>query len=221
MKKKNIIIFGTGSYAKLMRYYFDTDSEYEVKGFTVDEEYLNSDTFENLPVVSFQKCEKHYKNESYMIFSAVGYKNMRAREKIFNKIKSMGYEMPNYVSSTALIDGSCEYGKNNVFMPGSIIEPFVKIKDNNVFWSSVNICHDTKIDSHNFFATGTIIGGCCELGKLSFFGFGSTVIDNVKIADESLIGARSLILKNTERNSMYVGVPGIKKREHTDNGIII
>ena len=41
-----IIIFGSGEIAQLAKYYFDTDSGYEVVGFCVDKDYRLGDSFE-------------------------------------------------------------------------------------------------------------------------------------------------------------------------------
>ena len=55
--KKKLIIFGTGEIAQLAHYYFTNDSNYEIAAFTVDEQFLEEDTFCSLPVVPFETLE--------------------------------------------------------------------------------------------------------------------------------------------------------------------
>ncbi len=220
-KSKKLIIFGTGSFAKLMRYYFDIDSCYEAKGFAIDKEYKTEDYFDGLPVVAFEQMSQRFDSDEYNVFVAIGYKYMRKRREIFDKIKSAGYFMPNFISSHAIVFDNAAMGENNVFFPGVIIEPFVKINNNNIFWSKSLICHDCKIGSHNFFASGCIVGGFSEVCDGSFFGFNSTLKDNIKIENETLIGASSLVLKNTDLYGKYFGIPAKKRGEHNKDGITI
>ena len=52
---KQLVIFGNGEIAELAHYYFSTDSEYKVEGFTVDAEYLETESFCGLPITPFEK----------------------------------------------------------------------------------------------------------------------------------------------------------------------
>ena len=94
---KKIIIYGKGSFAKLMHYYFNNESRYEVIAFCVDDKFLDEKQFCGLPVVSLKNIEKIYSVDNYLIFVAVGYSNMRARKTMYNKVKSLGYSCPRTV----------------------------------------------------------------------------------------------------------------------------
>ena len=45
MKTKKMVVFGADDFAQLVKFYFEKDSEYEVCGFVVDPEYLNTEKF--------------------------------------------------------------------------------------------------------------------------------------------------------------------------------
>ena len=47
--------------------------------------------------------EKDFKIDSFKMFVAIGYGNMRAREHMFNKAKNKGYDLVSYVSSKAFL----------------------------------------------------------------------------------------------------------------------
>ena len=49
-----LVIFGNGEIAELAHYYFSTDSAYLVEGFTVDAEFLETESFCGLPLVPFE-----------------------------------------------------------------------------------------------------------------------------------------------------------------------
>ena len=74
-----IIIYGKGDFARLMLHNFSTDSNYRVVAFCVDKEYLDTDNFCGLPLVSIDDVELRYSPDKNYAFVAIGYKNMRAR----------------------------------------------------------------------------------------------------------------------------------------------
>lgn len=51
----------------------------------------------------------------------------------------------------------------------------------------------------------------------AFLGFGVTVLGGVIIRKGSVIGAQSLVLKNTDEFGIYFGVPAIKLKERNKN----
>ena len=76
MKTKKLVIVGNTSNARLARYYFDIDSDYEVAAFAVNKEYVKEDSFEGLPLTALEDIEKKYPVSEYELFIAVGYTDM-------------------------------------------------------------------------------------------------------------------------------------------------
>jgi sugar O-acyltransferase (sialic acid O-acetyltransferase NeuD family) len=216
-----IIIFGNGSFAKLMYHFLSNDTKHDVIAFCVDKEFLDNEKILNLPVISSEVIKDLYPPCNHHFLIAVGYSNMRLRKKLFEKIKSLDYKCINYIHSEAIVDKSTTLGENNIILAGTIIEPFVTISDNNIFWSSVNISHNVSINSHSFFASQSLIGGFTQIKDNCFLGFNSTVIQNLIIREESLIGANSILLKTTNKHSKYIGSPAKEISNHKNKGIKI
>ncbi len=216
-----VVIYGIGTFAKLLYYYFTKDSNYKIVAFCADRIYIKDKNFCNLPLIPFEDLERSYSPEKFKVFVAVGYSNMRARKIMFDKIKSKNYECVNYISSKAIIDSSFTIGENNVILENTVIEPFVKITNNNIIWSSSNICHDVFIDSHSFIAAQTLIGGFSKIKNNCFVGFNSTIIQNIVLENETLVGAKSLVLKNTKSFTKYIGNPAKSVSTHEQEGIKI
>jgi len=214
--KTEIIIYGKGDLAKLIFYYLNTDSDYKVVAFCVDKDYLDSESFLGLPLISIDNIEKYYPPKNYKSLVTVGYKNMRARKEMFLRMKSKGYSFINYISSNSIVSNNVRFGENNIILDGCIIEPFVEIANNNILWSSVTVCHNVKIHSHCFIASRTLIGGFSEIKDNCFLGFDSTIIQNIVIEEETLVGAKSLILKNTKKSTKYIGIPAKEVSKHGD-----
>src|SRR5688572_12072391 len=100
--KKNLIIFGTGDIAQLANYYFESDSEYNVVGFTVDREFCNNDSFENKPLIAFDEVSLKFPPSDHSMFIAIAYGDMNKLRQIkLNSAKELGYSIASYVSSKA------------------------------------------------------------------------------------------------------------------------
>ncbi|WP_339244657.1 acetyltransferase [Paenibacillus sp. FSL R10-2796] len=215
-----VIIFGVGDFAKQLHYYLDKEAEYEVEYFCVNEEYYTEKEFLGRKVITFEEGLVSLSTEKYKFIIGVGYKNLKMRKEIFEKIKAKGFGLINYISPNAVIYGNI-IGEGNVILSNVIIEPFSSIVNNNIIWSNSVICHDSVIGNHNFIAANSIVGGFSEIIEGNFLGFNSTIKDNVIVDKEVIIGAKSLVMKSPENHSAYYGVPAKKIREHSKKGIQI
>lgn len=221
MKEKisDIIIYGAGDLAALITHLVEREGIIKVAAYMADAEFVNSGEFNGRPLLELNAALRKYPPGDYKALLCVGYKNMRFRKLMFDKLISMGYEPINFISSKAMTDGDFIQGSNNIIFPGAHIEHDVILGDNNIIWSDALICHGARIASHNFLAAGTILGGYSEMGSSCFLGFRATVSHNKKIADETLLAACSFLNLNTEERSKYAGVPALKIGTH--DGITI
>jgi len=219
-KKEKLIIYGDSKYAQMLGNYFQKDSIYEVVAFCVDRDYRTRDEIDGKKVIDLEDIEKHF-SKDYYIFSAIGYNSVRTHKVLFEKIASLNFPIASYISSKALIDSSSKIGRNCLILPGVIIEPNVVIEENCFINSGAIISHDAKIKAHSILAAGSIIGGYATIGEASLIGFNATVTELVEVADETLLGAGSVLLENSKKATTYVGTPARAIREHSDTGVIL
>lgn len=217
----NLIIYGAGSFARMMRYYFTNYTNHNVVTYCVDDKYFLDTAIDELPVTKFSEIVQKYPPATNNLFVAMGYSNMRSREKMYSRAKEKGYTLVNFVSPEARIDESVSLGDNNAIFAGTYIEPFVSIGSNNIFWTSTVICHDSIIGSHSFFAAKCVVGGFSKIENGCFVGFNSTIIQNITLAEETLVGAASLIRKDTQKFSVNIGAPSKQVGTHAEEGIKI
>jgi sugar O-acyltransferase (sialic acid O-acetyltransferase NeuD family) len=213
MMNKPLLIFGSGSLARLALYYAKMEMGLTVLGFVVDSDKQSGDEFCDLPVFTWDAFILQYSPDEVCLFIAVGYKSMRGRGFLFERARSSGYTLQNLVSSSFYSAQTVHMGENNFIMPGVVIEPGVTLGDNNVIWSNTTICHDSIIGNHNFFAAKTTVGGEVSVGDCCFLGFSSTVVHHLTICDDVLLAAQSLLLDDADRLGWYQGVPARRMKE--------
>lgn len=202
---KKLIIIGSTSNAKLAKYYFDKDTDYEVVAFSVNKEYIEEESFCGLPVIPFENIEASHPPSDYDAFVAIGYTDMNdIRAEKYHECKSKGYTLPNYISSKCSFLTEESIGDNNMILEDNTIQPLVKIGNNNVLWSGNHIGHDVQIKDNCYITSHVVISGFTIIENNCFLGVNATLRDAITIGEKSLIGAGSIIMKNTEPESVIL-----------------
>lgn len=204
---KPLVIFGAGSLARLAHYYATQEMGLQVLGFVVDAERKDVKTCCGLPVLSWEACVVQHPPSGALMYVAVGYREMRQRQSLFDRAKAAGYALHNIISTSAFVAATAQMEDNNFIMPGAVVEPGVQLGRNNIVWSNTTLCHDSAIGHHNFFASNVTVGGEVTVGDRCFFGFASTVVHQRRVGDDVLLAAQSLLLDDGEPLGWYQGVP--------------
>jgi acetyltransferase-like isoleucine patch superfamily enzyme len=199
---KKLIIFGSGVVAKLAYFLFTRDGNYLPICFTVDNEYKTRDSFNNLPLIPFNKITELYPPESHEMFVAIGPSAMNSkREKKFIEVKSEGYKMAKYVSPHSLCYS--EVGENSLIADHVSINPFSKIGYNNFFWEYSLISHDSTVMNNCYFGPRSIVSSYSVIQNNVIIGANSTIKSKVTISHKTLVGSSCYISKNTTSESVF------------------
>lgn len=198
-----LLIFGAGDVARLANFYFRTDSQHQVAAFVVDAPFKNAETFDNLPLVSFDEALQRYPPAEYAAFVAIGYAKMnRVRREKYDQMRAAGYSLVSYISSR------CTYlttppGDNCFILEDNTVQPFVTVGNDVTLWSGNHIGHDSIIEDHCFITSHVVVSGHVRIGSGSFLGVNATLRNAITIAPETLIVAGAVITKNTTPKGVY------------------
>ena len=220
-KQKKILIIGSGEHSKVILSEIIQIKGYKIIGF-IDDDLKKGTLIET------------YKNKQYKIlgdikglkkiidkntFGIIGVGSNFLRKNIFEKINKIckNFNWETIISKNSTINGDVKIGKGSIIISGSIINNGTKIGEHCLINTSSSIDHNNIIK--NFSSTGPSVttGGNVELGQCSHLGIGSTIKNQISIGDNTIIGARSLVLKNCEKNSVYYGIPAKKIRDRKYN----
>jgi sugar O-acyltransferase (sialic acid O-acetyltransferase NeuD family) len=209
----DVVIFGTGEFARVACEYLRRDSEHDVVAFTVHERYLDERELLGIPVVPFEELEERHPPSACSMFVAIGFSGVnKARRAMYEECRSRGYELISFVSSRALNFGELELGDNCFVFEANVIQPFVRLGSNVIVWSGNHIGHHVEIGDHCFIASHAVISGNVTIGEESFVGVNATFRDGVSVAPRCLIGAGALVMKDTEEGGVY-SVRGTEPRD--------
>ena len=202
---KRLIIFGCGDIAQLAHYYFSSDSEYEVAGFTVDKVFLpDGGKFCGLPAVAFDEIESLFPASDFYMFIALSYNRLnKLRAEKVSMAKSRGYALASYISSRATILTQEAIGENAFILENNTLQPFCQIGTNVTLWSGNHIGHHSVIGDHCFIASHVVVSGGVKVGDYSFIGVNATLRDHITVGQGCVIGMGANIMADTEPDGLY------------------
>lgn len=201
----SLLIFGNQQTAIIAHHYFETDSEYDVVAFVVDQEFLTDTQLQGLPVYSLERAIETFSPYQFEFFIAIGYSKMnQAREHAYLKIKNHGYKLASYVSSRCTWLSDSSPGDNCMILENNTIQPFSQIGNNVTLWSGNHLGHHSTIEDHCFVSSHVVISGNVQIGHHCFLGVNATITDGINVAPYTLLGAGVTITKDTKAHGVYV-----------------
>jgi sugar O-acyltransferase (sialic acid O-acetyltransferase NeuD family) len=203
-----LVLVGAGEFAQIACEYFQHDSDYDVLAFSVERDYLVRPQLAGRPVLPWETLEQHYPPGEVELFVAIPASQLnRLRRRFYLDAKRRGYTLASYISSRAFVWRNAGIGEHCFIFENNVIQPFVRIGDDCVLWSGNHVGHRTVIEDHVFVSSHAVISGYCRIGEGSFVGVNATFNDGVKVAPYNVIGAGSLVTRDTEPGRVYVGSP--------------
>ena len=147
-------------------------------------------------------------------YGIIGIGSNFIRKKVANKINKIykNFKWITIISKNSTINGKVKIGKGSLIVSGSVINTGTNIGEHCLINTSSSIDHDNIFKNYSSTGPGVITGGNVKLGECSHLGLGSAVKHRISIGDNTIIGAKSLVLKKCNKNSIYFGIPAKKIR---------
>ena len=213
---KRLILIGSGFHSKIVYDEILRKKKYKVLG------YLSNDNKKNHKIKKIKYLGKldnlkKLKLKNFFCIIAIGQGDIR--EKVLREINKLGIKIKwgKIISNDAIISPNTKIGEGSVIISGSIINVGTKIGIHCLINTGSSIDHDNHFKDFSGCGPRTITGGNVNIGKGSYIGLGSVVKNNIKILDNTIIGASSLVLKNCKKNSIYFGSPAKRIRAKKKN----
>ena len=220
MKKndiRKIVIFGNSMSAELIAFLIQTETSNIIAGFTVSKEYYKSSVFMGKPNCLFEEIESHHDMAETSLVLPMGFYNNHGRYNLFNLCQHKGYSLYSFISKKSAVADNCLMGSHVLIYEKVLLQPFSKIGSNIILRSGVNVSHHVEINEHVSLAPGVIVSGGATIKKGAVIGSGAIINDGVTVGEGCVIGSGSVVTKNTDRYSLYAGVPAKKIKSTAPN----
>jgi sugar O-acyltransferase (sialic acid O-acetyltransferase NeuD family) len=221
---KKIIIFGAGNHAKVLFYEIVKIKKFIIIGFVDD--FVKKGKV----IINYQK--KNYKNLGSLVSLKKNTKNFSGiiaigsnfiRKQIVDKVSCFNLKIKweTIISKNAVISKNVKIGEGTVIISGSQIGNGSLIGKHCLINSASSLDHDNTFQDYSSTGPGTVTGGSVVVGKMSHLGIGAVVKQNIRIKENTIIGANSYVNKDCLSNHIYFGTPAIKIRKRKYNEIYL
>ncbi len=218
---RRVLVYGSRMLSKMLVYDAQGHPDFKMAAFVLDQNYLDgAASYLGLPLVSFEEVEHNYPPTDFdMLVLTASYQEMRNRDHMYNKAKSKGYQLKNYISANSRVAPCVKLGDNNVIFEQVHLGMNGVIGSSNTIRQQVYLGHDLVMGDKNVITPGCTIGGNCSIASNCYIGLNATILNNIRIAEETLVGAGSVVIRDTEAYSKNVGNPSRVIGTHEEKGL--
>jgi len=192
-----LVILGGGGHAKMCIDILLQRNEYQIVGI-VDSQKPAGTVICGIKVIGDDTIlEKLWNDGVSCAVNGIGsISDPELRSVLFDKLKNIGFYIPNLVHPSAVVEPSVTLGEVNQVMMGACIGSDVVIGDNCIINSGSIISHDSTLGSSCHIAPGAILAGGVVVGEDAVVGMGVTVYMGVRIGKQSIINNGLNIFRN-------------------------
>jgi len=133
-------------------------------------------------------------------------------KKITSQIKNQNIKFPNIIAPDVLFfdHESMVMGYGNVIGFRSRISCNVRLGNFNLLNNDLLIGHDSSMSDFNMINPSVRIAGEVTIGNTNFFGMSCIVLQQKNIGNGITVSANSVVMRDTEDDSVYIGNPAVK-----------
>lgn len=161
------------------------------------------------PVIGDFREYKMLKVEYTHAIVAVGNNDLRL--KLTEKLIKVGYEVPIFIHSSAVVSQFSRIGQGTIVMPQAVVNVSAQVGKACIINTGAIVEHDCHISNGVHLSPSATLGGTVSIGDKSWICIGAKVINNITIGERVIIGAGSVVIDNIDESGIYIGIPAVRK----------
>ena len=183
---EDIILVGYGGHAKSVADCIERQGRYNIIGYTDFEEQKSK----YLYLVTDGVLQDFYSRGVRNVALCVGYLGRgKIRQKIYRKLKDIGFSFPIIVDPSAIISENVEIGEGTFVGKGAVLNAEARIGKMAIINSKALIEHECVVGDFAHVAVAAVLCGQVEVGQAAFIGANATVIQCLKVIDNEIVPA--------------------------------
>lgn len=211
---KKLFIIGSGGFSKQVIEIVEKINEqsniYDLVGLIDDNETLKGHKVLDYQVIGTTD-DLHSYSKKHEVYAVIAIANAKVKEKLNQKLKYVNWI--NLIHPDAIITKYLEIGVGNIICGGVVINPNCKINNHCHINIGTTFGHDVTLMDYVTVMPGCRISGNVTLKSNSMIGTGSTIIQGITIEESTVLGAGAVVIKDTDKQGLYVGVPAKRIKE--------
>ncbi|MFZ3051793.1 MAG: acetyltransferase [Sulfuricurvum sp.] len=191
--KPKILLIGGGGHCKSVIDVIEAEGTYTIAGIIDQKEFIGQKVLGYEIIGCDDDLEELFIHSKHAVITVGQIKSPDIRIKLFNTLKSIGYQLPAIISPFAYISKYSTIDEGTIIMHHALINVGVKIGRNCIINSKALIEHDATVEDHCHISTGAIVNGGTVVGQGTFFGSNAVSKEYAIVAEKSFIKAGSVV----------------------------
>ncbi len=212
---KKIYIFGSGGFGREVLWLIQRindrqekqtgNPEWEIAGFIDDNTEMHGKFMDDIEVVAGSDYLIQQKEDVYVTI-AVG--SAKVRKNIAEKLGQYpNIHFATLIDPSVILSERIEIGKGCILCAGTIATVDIKIGNHVIINLDCTLGHDDVLKDYVTVYPSVNISGNVTVGQESELGTGSHIIQGKQIAQRSIVGAGSVVIRDIPSDCVAVGNP--------------
>lgn len=203
---KDIVIVGAGGFGRevawLIERINEVKAEWNLIGFVDDNEEIQGKEVNGFKVVGniewLQKQALH-------VVNAIG--DPLVKKEVIKRLDGSENTYPVLIDPSVIYSTSVSFGEGSIICAANILTTDIKVGKHVIINLDCTIGHDAILGDYSTVLPSVNVSGFVETAECVSIGTGSAAIQGVKIGENTIIGAGSIVVKDLPANCTAVGAP--------------
>lgn len=204
---KPIILIGGGGHCISCIDVIEQTGLYQIIGILDIPEKLGEKVLNYSIIGTDNELERFLPNCTDFLITVGQIKSSTIREKLFQKIKMIGGNLPVIISPIAHVSRYAHVGEGTIVMHHALINAGASVGEVCIINTKALVEHEAVVGSFCHISTAAIINGQVTIGDQCFIGSNTVIANNTNIAANTVIAAGSQVFRNIESPGIYIGKP--------------
>lgn len=203
---KDIVIIGAGGFGREVAWLIEDinkeKTEWNILGFVDDDESIQGSKINGYTVIGNINW---LKKQQVNVVNAIG--DPIIKKKVMDKLQGSKNIYPVLIHPSVVYSDRVNFGQGSIICAGNIITVDVKIGNHVIINLDCTVGHDANIGDFTTILPSVNISGYVTTEECVSVGTGSAIIQGVKIGEDTVVGAGSIVIKDLPTNCTAVGAP--------------
>ncbi len=179
--KKQILLIGGGGHCKSVIDVIEQENRFEIVGIIDKKELLGHDVLGYKIIGCDEDLSNLRQHYHYALITVGQIKSPEIRIKLFEMLKSLGYELPVVISPLAYVSKYAILGDGTVIMHHALVNAHARVGQNCIINTKALIEHDAMVEAHCHISTGAIVNGGVQIKPGTFYGSNATCKEAIMV----------------------------------------
>jgi sugar O-acyltransferase (sialic acid O-acetyltransferase NeuD family) len=204
---RSIILVGGGGHCISCIDVIEQTGLYQIKGILDLPEKIGNQVL-NYPVIGTEyELERFLPDCADYLITVGQIKSSALREKLFQKIKIAGGNLPVIISPIAHVSKYVHIDEGTIVMHHALINAGAIIGKGCIINTKALIEHEAVVGSFCHISTAATVNGQANIGNQCFIGSNTVIANNTLVTSNTVISAGTQVLRNIELSGTYIGSP--------------